>query len=595
LRDKQQTANAYSPDAGKTSTFAVVQPGGKGNAPQAAAQIAAAEAELADARRKQFRETENAYAESLNAQINKEGIAASSAVDGWLKRGKAASMYKQELDKLNRDFDKAALAGTPVSTADKQVALAAVKKQYTDSGAARNANRIDKAQLGLDVEKIKASLSILTSSYMNAENILEAQRAAGLIGEKAYYDQKRKLIQDQGVAETKGLEDEASRLKASKATGADALEVQKKLVDVQAQITIAKANTTTKVTTLDIQQKNSLDQVTRSYAEARIAAQDYLDTMSRGIDREVEAFPRGDKERNRVSARQQIEDRYTQQRLELENNKRLLEMQKDPDTGASKFTSEARDKYNNQLAILDEYQAKALVKWDAGYKAIGALESDWSTGAQRAMENYVDTAANASKLSEGLFTNAFQSMEDAIVQFATTGKLSFGDLARSIIADMARVQAKNLLASLIGGNGQGALGGGISGFLQQWATKSAIGTSSSPTNGMGIMGDVLAGARAAGGPVNAGSRYLVGERGAEVFSPDVSGTIIPNSALGGGDFKVIVNNYGNDKVETRPLADGAGVEVFINAIKNSIGEDIAYGTGPVNAALKGRYGLRETV
>jgi phage-related minor tail protein len=34
--------------------------------------------------------------------------------------------------------------------------------------------------------------------------------------------------------------------------------------------------------------------------------------------------------------------------------------------------------------------------------------------------------------------------------------------------------------------------------------------------------------RAAGGPVSAGSAYLVGEQGPEVFMPNTSGSIIPN-------------------------------------------------------------------
>jgi hypothetical protein len=41
-------------------------------------------------------------------------------------------------------------------------------------------------------------------------------------------------------------------------------------------------------------------------------------------------------------------------------------------------------------------------------------------------------------------------------------------------------------------------------------------------------------ARANGGPVMGGSSYLVGERGAEIFTPSTSGNITPNHAMGGG-------------------------------------------------------------
>jgi hypothetical protein len=45
--------------------------------------------------------------------------------------------------------------------------------------------------------------------------------------------------------------------------------------------------------------------------------------------------------------------------------------------------------------------------------------------------------------------------------------------------------------------------------------------------------------KAAGGPVGAGLSYLVGELGPELFMPSQSGTIVPNSNLGGGGTVII--------------------------------------------------------
>ncbi len=50
----------------------------------------------------------------------------------------------------------------------------------------------------------------------------------------------------------------------------------------------------------------------------------------------------------------------------------------------------------------------------------------------------------------------------------------------------------------------------------------------------GLIENAFGGARAEGGPVNAGKSYLVGERGAELFVPRTNGMIVPNRALGGG-------------------------------------------------------------
>ena len=57
--------------------------------------------------------------------------------------------------------------------------------------------------------------------------------------------------------------------------------------------------------------------------------------------------------------------------------------------------------------------------------------------------------------AESVMINSFKGMEDAIVSFATTGKNSFGDFAKSIIADLSRMIIKqlmfNAISSMFGG------------------------------------------------------------------------------------------------------------------------------------------------
>lgn len=49
----------------------------------------------------------------------------------------------------------------------------------------------------------------------------------------------------------------------------------------------------------------------------------------------------------------------------------------------------------------------------------------------------------------------------------------------------------------------------------------------------GGLADAFGGFRAAGGPVSSGRAYVVGENGPEIFTPSVSGNIIPNNSVGG--------------------------------------------------------------
>jgi hypothetical protein len=78
--------------------------------------------------------------------------------------------------------------------------------------------------------------------------------------------------------------------------------------------------------------------------------------------------------------------------------------------------------------------------------------------------------------------------------------------------------------------------------------------------------------RAVGGPVSAGSPYVVGERGPELFIPDVSGTIIPNGSMsgagvdGGNSYSITVNAGVGD-----PRAIGKSVVEAITLFERSSG------------------------
>ena len=58
-------------------------------------------------------------------------------------------------------------------------------------------------------------------------------------------------------------------------------------------------------------------------------------------------------------------------------------------------------------------------------------------------------------------------------------------------------------------------------------------------NIIGVISGFFGGGRAVGGPVSAGSSYLVGERGPELLTMGArSGTITPNHALGGASVSM---------------------------------------------------------
>ena len=59
--------------------------------------------------------------------------------------------------------------------------------------------------------------------------------------------------------------------------------------------------------------------------------------------------------------------------------------------------------------------------------------------------------------------------------------------------------------------------------------------------GSGIVGAIMSGFRAGGGPVEAGKTYVVGEKGPELFTAPSNGKITPNGQLSGGNVTVVQN------------------------------------------------------
>lgn len=73
----------------------------------------------------------------------------------------------------------------------------------------------------------------------------------------------------------------------------------------------------------------------------------------------------------------------------------------------------------------------------------------------------------------------------------------------------------------------------------------------------GLISSAFGGARAEGGSVSAGKSYLVGERGAELFTPSSNGMIVPNNALGGGgtNINLTVNGAIDPEGTARTIVD----------------------------------------
>ena len=110
----------------------------------------------------------------------------------------------------------------------------------------------------------------------------------------------------------------------------------------------------------------------------------------------------------------------------------------------------------------------------------------------------------------------------------------FLDMAAQILAAQIRSGIFGLFSSFLNPTFGTGMGSNPAGMRQQ-----GVGVSANRLN-RHVVGHSSIQPKANGGPVMAGGGYLVGERGPELFSPGVSGTITPNEMLG-GSTNIVVN------------------------------------------------------
>lgn len=477
------------------------------------------------------------------------GIDAQREIDRIMDRSLSKQQrMNKELDKYRRLVGDALKAGSPMTGADVAAGEAAIRAKYADKSGNRGAAAAVRAQVQADLADTKRDLLELTSAYSAAETILEAQRSAGIAGDKEYYEAKRAFIQLNTRAQIDALEKENEILASSKGSSAEKIRYQSQIADNEARIGKLRAGAAASTEALGVKEKAAMDAVAASYLQAEQAARAYLKTISLRQERELAGMGRGQDWRDRVQGLQGIDDQYQSQRDALNNSRALLEME-------GKFTAEARAQYEKRLGVINWFNDQARQGYLKYWEERKEKEADFALGAQEGLNAYLDSARNVYKQISDAVSNAFSRMEDALVQFVTTGKIDFRSLANSILADIARIEAKRFISSLIGSTSGEGFGSSI----------------------VSLVSSIFGGGRADGGPVEAGKAYLVGEKGVpELFWPGMSGQI---TQAGGVNVNI------RSVISAAPGTDQAALKTYLDYRDNQLKADI------LDGMRRGRYVL----
>lgn len=388
------------------------------------------------------------------------------------KRNDAIKEYKRQLE----DIREVAPNDPRLNQAAIDKNLANINDQFKDSKTA--SSQVDLTSFN----NAKNNLVAISAEYKNAQKELDAAQKAGLVSQADYALKREALIGNERDEVTAAYEAEISALEAAKAkkttSAAQSIQLDQKIADARAGMVKAQKDADTQLEVLATNETGRLARQERSittYVQALAQQQRALELAGQ---RAVLGVGQGDRQNALNSELNSLQDRFAQQSLELANQK------SDPSRSMSEeeFARKSQAFADANMAATDQIRQN--------YADVEKAQGDWTKGATSAWANYLDSASNIAGQTKTLFGNAFSSMEDAVVNFAMTGKLSFADFTKSILADMARIATRQassaLLSSLVGaatsyftgGGGGNGLAAGSAG-----ATSSNLGASSAGYSG----------------------------------------------------------------------------------------------------------------
>ena len=338
---------------------------------------------------------------------------------------------------------------------------------------------------------------------------------------KSIVDIEKKRSEDIDKVKKKIDEENAKKDKANKAA-IDQYEKQKTLINEGANAEVQMA--------VNVRDKNQLLKETTNLREQDLAAQqNHLNVLQ--VEEEAIrniAILQGTMTQEQVSrakALSDIDKQYNSQQLTFKS-------QLDAAEKSSSYLAMANIKKQMDLNTEEYNQKRNQMIANSNF------EDERRQSAAAGQAEYLDQLSRTidpGKIMQDKNAAVFNNMTSALDKFVDTGKLSFGDLTRSIIADLLKIELKASATALFKSFG------GFTGLLNMMS--GGVGTITAAPS-MGSAGAALMGlpAFANGGtpPVNKPS--IVGEKGPELFIPRSAGTVVPNHALGGGNGQTINNN-----------------------------------------------------
>lgn len=408
----------------------------------------------------------------------------------------------------------------------------------------REAQRQAQADIELENETYAQKVRDDTKYYANSLAELKAYHSAGLITDTAFNAQEAQLQSDQNKELTVDFQDHVENIEQLRGgLGKDKL----KQAAVNKQIDSAQGALSR---TLDQAEAQAIQNTAAEWTKYNTAAQGVLDSAQKSDDQmiaqiaDLKDFSATKKDHTLVTLQ-------AQQAIDLET---LAKLQNQAAT--FDLTQALTPEQLARLKEIDVIKARLplydqeIAKHKALTAELKATQDDWTVGAIKGLNQYLDTVGSTASIMESSFKKGFSSMEDALVTFITTGKFNFKSFADSIIADIVRMIVKMEVTIPLAEALKAALAGGsVAGGVAGAAGGAGAGGASGAASLLGTAGNLYSGVNSFVGGSPASS-YLFGTSGSAT-----------DGLIGAGGFSATVGDA---------LGEAAGT-AFGSAVGDTVG------------------------
>ncbi|MBH1836378.1 phage tail tape measure protein [Stenotrophomonas maltophilia] len=314
----------------------------------------------------------------------------------------------------------------------RAAAVAAIDKKYAEKP--KTGSGTGSATRAAGLQGYKDDLLAEQAQITASTQLLRAQFSAREITAAEYYSRMRELVQRNTDAQSKSLEQQVAYLQRQSVAGKEAIGVNRQIGEIEARLTKIRTEGASALQVLSTEEAAAMrarTNVIAAYANALDASNQAL---QRQLATQAQRVGMGDRE---YEIQQRINDAYADQA------DKLRELQLQLNAGQVDQETFEAERATLMAKTLDRLQ---LIK--DGYEDLRLAEGNWLAGASAAWANYQQEAGNYARQMGDTVTTVVGGFEDAWVRFTTTGKLSFSDLTKSVLADLSRIQIKQAIVGI---------------------------------------------------------------------------------------------------------------------------------------------------